>query len=71
MIRRCDLVDGGDGDYDKRAKEFMYCPDCDREIGGTCGDYFMIPMNREIHCPYCGGELFLARKTVELKIIKG
>ena len=35
MVRRRDLVDIGDKNYEKRAGEFLLCKDCGQEGGGA------------------------------------
>ncbi len=56
MIRRKDLIEIGDADYITRRGEYMQCLDCDIEIGGTRGDFFMMPMNEIFKCPGCKSE---------------
>jgi hypothetical protein len=71
MIRRRDLVDVGDEDYDVRRDEFMQCLDCGYEFGGTKGDYFTIPMDYVFHCYECDGEnIALVRRSCRNIIIK-
>ena len=71
MIRRKDLVDIGDGDYQARQEEFMECQDCDAVIGGTRGDFFMADMNWIINCPECGNDdIALVRKVCKNVIVK-
>jgi len=73
MIRRKDLADISDADYDKRRDEFMQCQDCGEEFGGTQGDYFMMPMNECISCPGlgCGSEnIALVKEVCQNVIIK-
>lgn len=53
MIKRKDLVDVGDENYNKRQGEFMLCRECENEIGGTRGDFFMVDMNYIFKCGEC------------------
>ena len=71
MIKRKDLVDIGDADYNTRRNEFMLCQNCGTEFGGTQGDYWTIQMNYALYCPECGSEnIALARKVCQNVIIK-
>ena len=71
MIRRKDLVDIGDADYDTRREEFMQCQDCGEEIGGTRGDFFSLPMNWVFHCRECGsGNIAIVRRVSKIVVIK-
>jgi len=71
MIRRKDLVDIGDADYNKRCGEFMQCQDCGELIGGTQGDYYMMAMDDVFKCPECGSEnIALARQVCKTVIVK-
>jgi len=71
MIRRKDLVDVADKDYDQRRSEFVQCQDCGEEFGGTRGDYFMLSMDKVFVCPACNSEnLALARRVCTTKIVK-
>ena len=71
MIRRKDLVDVGDADYDTRRGEFMQCQDCEEEFGGTQGDYFMMPMSDIFYCPECCSEnIAIVRKVCKNVMIK-
>ena len=69
MVKRKDLVDIGDKNYNNRRGEFMYCPECDLIYGGTQGDFFMVAMEYEFRCQECKGELFLAREKTKIEII--
>jgi len=71
MIRRKDLVDVGDADYNKRQDEFMQCQDCGEEFGGTQGDFWSIHMDCLLYCPECGSEnIALVEKVYQNVIIK-
>lgn len=71
MIRRKDLVDIGDADYDTRRNEFMQCLDCGEEIGGTQGDFFMMPMNELFVCPECNSEnIAIVRHVDKIVVVK-
>ena len=69
MIKRKDLVDIGDADYDTRRNEFMQCQDCREEFGGTQGDYFTIHMDYLIHCPECQSKNIALVKEVRQNVI--
>lgn len=71
MIKRKDLVGVGDADYDTRQDEFMQCQDCEKEFGGTQGDFFTLPMDWIFHCPDCKSEkIAIVRKVCKNVIIK-
>ena len=71
MIKRKDLVDVGDADFDTRRNEFMQCQDCGAEFGGTQGDFFMIPMDEAFYCPECAGEnIAIVRRVEKIVIVK-
>lgn len=71
MIRRKDLVDVGDADYDTRWGEFMQCQDCGEEIGGTQGDFFSLPMDWIFTCPECASRnIAIVRRVVEIVVVK-
>lgn len=71
MIKRKDLVDIGDADYDTRRNEFMQCQDCGKEFGGTQGDFFIIAMDDIFYCPECGSEnIAIVRKVCKNVVIK-
>ena len=71
MIKRKDLVDIGDADYDARRSEFMQCQDCGEEFGGTRGDFFMVFMDSLFYCPRCGSEnIALVKKVCQNVIVK-
>jgi len=71
MIKRKDLVDIGDADYDTRRNEFMLCQDCGAEFGGTRGDYFMLGMDYIFECPDCGDDdIALVKKVCKNVIVK-
>lgn len=69
MIRRKDLVDIVDKDYDARRNEFMECQDCGEEFGGTRGDYFTMLMDEVFVCPECRSENIALVQTVSKNII--
>jgi len=71
MIRRKDLVDVGDADYETRRNEFMQCLDCGEEIGGTQGDFWSIHMDYLLYCPECSSEnIAIVRKVCKNVIVK-
>ena len=71
MIRRKDLVDISDKDYDTRRNEFMKSQECGAELVGTQGDFFMMPMSETFSCPACGSEnIALVKRVYENVIIK-
>lgn len=71
MIKRKDLVDFGNADYDIRRNEFMQCQDCGAEFGGTQGDYFIMPMNDIFYCPECTGDnIALVRRESKIVVVK-
>ena len=71
MIKRKDLVDISDEDYDQRRGEFMQCQDCSCEFGGVQGDFFTIHMDYLLYCPECGNEnIALVKKVCQNVIIK-
>ncbi len=71
MIKRKDLVDVGDKDFDTRRNEFMQCLDCGEEFGGSRGDFFMTNMDATIDCPECESEnIAIVRKVYKNVIIK-
>lgn len=70
MIKRKDLADISDENYDSRRNEFMQCLDCNTEFGGTQGDYWLIPVDF-IYCPECNsGNIALVKKVCRNVIIK-
>lgn len=71
MIRRKDLVNIGDKDYDTRRNEFMQCQDCGFEFGGTQGDYYESPMDYIFTCPgyNCGSENIALVRLVHKNVI--
>jgi hypothetical protein len=69
MVRRKDLVDIGDKNYEQRSGEFLLCNDCGQESGGTRGDFFMLPLEAEIKCN-CGGDLSIVKAIRQIKVIK-
>ena len=71
MIRREDLVDIGDDNFNKRRNEVMRCLKCDEIMGGTRGDYWQHDMEYIFHCTECGSEdIALVVPVTEYKIIK-
>lgn len=71
MIRRKDLVDISDKDYETRRHEFMQCQNCGEDFGGTRGDFFSLPMDCLFYCPECGNDnIALVRKVCENVIVK-
>lgn len=71
MIKRKDLVDVGDADFDTRRSEFMQCQDCGYEFGGTRGDYFTIPMDYIFHCYECSSEnIALVWRVDKIVVVK-
>jgi len=71
MIKRKDLVDVGDADYDTRQGEFMECQDCGAEMGGTRGDFFSLPMDYIFPCYDCKSEnIAIVRRECKNVIIK-
>lgn len=71
MIRRKDLVDIGDADYDQRRDEFMQCQDCGEELGGTRGDFFLMPEDETFVCPECNSEnIAIVRRVYEIVVVK-
>jgi len=70
MVRRKDLVDIGDKDYQKRSDEFILCDNCGAEFGSTRGDYFMQGMDFVFSCPECKSKnLRLVKKVYSYKTI--
>lgn len=71
MIRRKDLVDIADKDYNKRQGELIVCQDCNWEGGATRGDLFMLSFDAVLICPDCKSDnLALAKIRTELVFIK-
>ena len=71
MIRRKDLVDVGDADFDTRRNEFMQCLDCGEEFAGTRGDFFMTNMEATMDCPGCESEnIAIVRRVEKIVIVK-
>lgn len=71
MIKRKDLVDIADADYDARQGEFMQCLDCGEEFGGTRGDFFMINIEATMDCPKCESEnIAIVRRVSKIVIVK-
>ena len=71
MIKRKDLADVSDADYDARRNEFMQCLDCGEEFGGTQGDYFLMDMDCLFYCPGCNSKnIAIVRKVCKNVIIK-
>lgn len=71
MIRRKDLVDVGNADFDTRRSEFMQCQDCGEEIGGTQGDFFLMPMDEVFVCPECRNKnIAIVRLVHKIVIVK-
>ena len=56
MVKRQDLVDIVDPDYEDRRREFILCQDCGTEFEGSRGDYFYLPLSYVFTCPDCGSE---------------
>ncbi len=56
MVKRKDLVDVGDSNYNQRQKEYMICQDCGEIIGGTRGDYWEYSMDYVFKCSKCKSE---------------
>lgn len=72
MIKRKDLVDVSDKDYDQRRGEFMQCQNCGEEFCGAQGDYWSINMDCAMYCPECNSEnIALVRKVCRNVIVKG
>jgi predicted RNA-binding Zn-ribbon protein involved in translation (DUF1610 family) len=71
MIKRKDLTDIGDKNYNIKQGEYMECQECGEVIGGTRGDYWQCPMDHVFVCPDCGSDDIalcrLQRKSVILK----
>lgn len=53
MVKRKDLTDVGDDDYEQRQSEYMLCQKCGEIIGGTRGDYFQVSYDHIFTCPNC------------------
>lgn len=71
MVKRKDLVDISDNDYQQRQDEFMQCQDCGTEFGGTQGDYWTADMNCTLCCPECNSNnIALVKKVCQNVIIK-
>ena len=71
MVQRKDLVDISDSDYQQRQGEYMQCQDCGESFGGTCGDFFLLPMDYVFHCPECDSKnIALVRDVTTQEIIK-
>lgn len=71
MVKREDLVDIGDDDYQQRQDEFMQCQECSCEFGGTQGDYFTIHMDCALYCPDCQSEnIAIVKAARVITIIK-
>jgi len=56
MVKRKDLVDIIDDDYQQRQNEFMQCRNCGFGFGGTRGDYFAMAMDDVFTCGECGSK---------------
>jgi len=71
MVMKKDLVDVGDKDYDQRQGEFVFCPKCSNEFGGTRGDYFLASPEHIFVCDVCTNkDLQLVRRVCTLEVIK-
>ena len=70
MVKRKDLVDIGDKNYRERAGEFMFCPVCGNEIGGTRGDYWEVPMDYIFKCECGNDDLQLVKRVCSLVPVK-
>jgi len=71
MIKRKDLVDIGDADYDTRRNEFMQCLDCGEEMSGTRGDFFSLPMDWVFSCPaYNSERIAIVKKVCKIVVIR-
>ena len=72
MVKRKDLVDVGDENYNQRQNEYMVCQDCRTIIGGgTSGDYFMLSMDHIFDCPDCLSEnIALVKDKITQEIVK-
>ncbi len=69
MIRRKDLADTGDKDYNARQGEFMQCQDCEEVLGGTRGDFFMMAMDEAFNCPMCSSVNIALVRTETKKLL--
>ena len=67
---RKDLTDICDSDYQQHIGEFILCPECDDEMGGTRGDYWSLPMEHVFKCPCGNADLQLVRRITKIEIIK-
>lgn len=70
MVTKKDLADIGDSDYDNRRGEFIHCPDCGNEVGGTRGDYFNLSDDYAFVCECSNKDLQLVRRESRLVVIK-
>lgn len=67
MVKRQNLTDITDSDYDKRQDEFMQCQECGNAWGGTRDDYFMMPDDVVFECSECGSQdIALVRKIITI-----
>lgn len=53
MIRRKDLADIADNDYNQRRGEELECQDCGLHIRRAWSDYNHLAMDDVIYCPRC------------------
>lgn len=66
-IRRKDLVDIADDNYQQRKSEFMQCQECGFGFGGTRGDYFTRDMDYIFTCDECDSDnIALVKKVVTI-----
>lgn len=70
MVMKKDLTDVSDADYSQRTMEFIYCPECEAEMGGTRGDYFGVPDDYVFVCECGNKDLQLVREIRKLRVIK-
>jgi len=64
MVKRKDIVDIADDNYQQRRNEFMQCQNCGFDFGGTRGDYFGMAMDEVFTCGECGSKDIALVKAV-------
>lgn len=72
MLRRENLTDTGDGNFQNRVREMVRCRDCGAMSSRTRGDFWYMPMDEVLQCGNCGSDnLALVISHVINEVVKG